>query len=108
MSYSRILLAKLLIIPSRAWARVIFNSPGFQEFRIGKCYFFGPPEFLELCRGAMDQLFRLDKALFDSIRRQKLRIWYEPIRKTVFYGLFGIPNTFLAWKEQGVIACIVY
>jgi hypothetical protein len=108
MSYCRILLAKLLIIPSRALVRVIFDSPGFEVLTIGNCSFLGPPEFLKLCSSAMDQLSNLDPALSDSIRQQKLRIWYEPRRTIVYYGLFGIPEAFLTWQEKGVIACILY
>ena len=108
MSYCRILLAKLLIAPSRAFARVFFTSPGFEAFAIGKCLFFGPPKFLELSRRAMDQLSTLDKPLSEAVRRQKLRIWYEPSRIIVHYGLFGVPDSFLAWQEQGLLACILY
>jgi len=80
----------------------------YQQWRIGKCQFWGPPDFVALCRGALDQLSLLDPVLYQSLPDEDLTLWYEPKGPAVFYGHFGITDAFVAWQEKGVLACVVF
>lgn len=50
----------------------------------------------------------MDPSLYESLAFQKLKLWYEPYGPMVFDGHFGISESFAAWKEWGVIACVLY
>ncbi len=56
----------------------------------------------------MEQLSSLDDSLYQDLLTQKLRFWYEPSGLAFFHRHFGIPKSYVAWKEQGVIACVLY
>jgi hypothetical protein len=56
----------------------------------------------------MEQLSILDQSLYWSLLAKKLRFWYEPQGRVLAERHYGISESFVAWKEQGVIACLVY
>lgn len=74
----------------------------------GTCVFYGPPDFLAVCSSAMERLSTLDRSLYGSLLAKKLTFWYEPQRLAVAERHYGISEAFVLWKEQGVIACLVF
>ena len=56
----------------------------------------------------MDKLQTADPALFLSILQEKFCVWYEPRSPAFFYKHFGISEAYFAWREQGIIVCLVY
>ena len=56
----------------------------------------------------MNMLSVLDKAIYESLVKGNYRFWHEPAGLTCFKKSCGIPDSYLAWKEQGVIACLVH
>jgi hypothetical protein len=80
----------------------------YGRWQAGNCCFYGPPGFLALCSKAMEQLSTLDESLYQSLLTQRLRFWYEPQLSAVFDGHYGITEAHLAWKESGVIACVLF
>lgn len=96
-------------LPLLTWARRRwYQSENYNCWHAGGCTFYGPPSFLALCSRAMDQLASLDKSLYQSLLEQELTFWYEPIRIAVVERGLGISEGFLKWKEQGIIACIIF
>ncbi len=103
--YFWFILAEALLPVGRVLIRLRCRAAGYGRHEEGNCCFLGPPEFLVLCSKAMEQLSKLDWPLHQSLVSQKLRFWYEPHGPAVFAGHFGISEGFVAWREQGVIAC---
>jgi len=85
-----------------------FRAAKYGYYRVGSCRFWGPPEFLALCSRAIDQLATLDPGVHGSVLTENLELWYEPAWHVIFYGHFGVSDSFVAWKEQGVIACVIF
>jgi len=79
-------------------------------WQAGNCNFYGPPEFLSLCSGAMKKLSDLDKSLHDALVAEQETFWYEPGGGKILCAErhYGINDAFVAWGEAGVIACLVY
>ncbi len=109
---------KLILMPLKisAWVllpvglallRLRCRALGYRSAETGHCWFWGPPEFLTLCLKSMQRLSTMDQSLYESLSGQNLTIWYEPNGPAVFLRHFGISENFAAWKEQGIIACII-
>jgi hypothetical protein len=84
------------------------GSAKYGRYSAGKCRFCGPPDFLALCGEATDKLSALDPHLYQSLLTRNLKFWYEPKGPAVFTGHFGISDGFVAWRHQGIIACVLY
>lgn len=56
----------------------------------------------------MEQLSALDQGVYESVLGQHFVFWFDPSGAAFFHRHFGIPESYAAWREEGVIACIVY
>jgi len=50
----------------------------------------------------------MDQPLHRALLAQHHRFWYEPKGAVLAERHYGIPETFVAWKELGIITCLVY
>lgn len=78
------------------------------RWRAGNCLFYGPRDFLDVCSNAVDLLAKLDPPLYRSLLAQHITFWYEPKGFVLLERHCGIPKSFLLWREQGVLACLVF
>jgi len=93
--------------PGRALIRRRCWAAKYSSFDLGNCSFYGPRDFIALCKNAMEQLSMLDPGLYEAALTQKLMLWYEPENVKNYFCMFGVPDSFVAWKEQGLISCVV-
>lgn len=100
-------MAMLLLLPALSFAfkRKARRLP---QWRAGDCAFYGSNEFIDHCRKAMEMLNLVDPSMYRLVTSERLGFWHEPRGPAVFSRHFGIPDSYLAWGEQGVIACILY
>jgi len=108
VSAFRFVTAKVLLPLSGVLVGLRWRAARYGRWRAGNCCFYGPPDFLAICSKAMEQLSVLDKSVYLSLLPQNFRIWYEPHGPAVFHRHFGISESYVAWREQGVIACVLY
>ena len=80
----------------------------YKRLQLQQCSFYGPAEFLSVCLSAMTTLSQLDKPLYESLVKGRYVFWHEPAGIVFFKEHCGIPDSYLAWKERGIIACIVH
>ena len=92
----------------RALFRRACAGAKYKRWCIGRCQFWGPPDFLALCSKSLDQLARLDAGLYQSLPSEDITLWYEPKGPALFYGHFGISEAFAAWGESGVLAGVLF
>ena len=92
----------------RALAWLTWRGSSYRLWCAGRCCFYGNPEFLALCRSAMECISLMDPVLHAFLEQEKLRFWFEPSGQAIFPRYFGISNEYIAWRESGVIACICY
>jgi hypothetical protein len=86
--------------------RLIGNS----RLSIGQLSFWGPPEFLHLCKDSAERLRKLDPALYARLTEQQSLCLYSATRleQAYFPQTFSVPDSFTQWGTDGVIARLVY
>jgi len=93
---------------SRAIIRLECHFLRYSSWRTGKCVFYGPDEFLATCSKALELLAMLDQPLYESLVAKRITCWLEPKGMVSVDKYFGIAPAFVKWKEQGIIAALVY
>jgi len=103
---------RILVHPIRpiGYCAVIFlicKPRRYGRLRFGGCTFYGPPFFLDLCKAACERLTEIDPELAQGFRSGFL-FWYDPVKLEQVEKLFSISDDYCVWKEQGIIAFLVY
>ena len=80
----------------------------YDALRIQNCYFYGSPDFVSISKSALSLLDVLDKPLHDSLLKSDYLFWEEPAGALYLKRLCGIAPEFVAWKQQGIIACVIH
>ena len=111
-AYQRSVFARLVMLLSQPFLVLTVKGrcrrDNYGLLRFGKSRFRGSPEFLALSSCAMDGLALLDPVLHRSVLAERLEFWYEPTCTLSFHGFQGISDGYLVWREQGVIAWIIF
>ncbi len=81
---------------------------GHERRWVGKCTFYGPVAFLNICEEAMHVLDERDPALSRSIRLHNYVFWYDRKRLIRFEKHFSINDAFQVWGSLGIVAMLVY
>ena len=102
-------------LPSPAIFRYIFrhDTGNNDEAHVGDCFFWGPSDFITVCKRAMSDLRGLDEDLFHHLTTSGRRtFWLEPeklgpVCEHAAKRFYFVSPAFYAWAEQGVIAILV-
>ena len=82
---------------------------GYARLKIGECRFYGPQGFLDLCKRALEMLDGCDRAVYQAVVSGRFVCWYEPRGSLAYFRhLCPVSEAYFAWREQGVITCLVY
>ena len=96
----------------RAACYMYFLVARYKRLRIGRCVFWGPREFLDLCGKSAEELRSLDEKLYDELFARRILFYSAPgTSRTQLHTMtssFSVPNEYCAWQEQGIISVFVH
>jgi hypothetical protein len=106
----RLLLSQILYPYKKALIAYMLGGPNprYGRVTVGESQFYGGKDFLSMSNNAMTMLSELDGQLYNSLTMLPFTFWEEPIRTTWFKLHCGVGPEYLAWKEKGIILCVVY
>jgi hypothetical protein len=112
---ARAFLANLLFLPPRRLYRIFFDRDTGRnnQVQIRDCRFWGPEEFTEACRSAVNELQRADEKLCAALMSSGvITFWLKPptLKQCVYDKVarfYNVDPAYYAWGTQGIIAFVV-
>jgi len=105
----RITLGYLLWPFFSCWLHSYCLVSRYKNLRIGRCSFWGPPEFLDLCERSARELKVLDPDLFQRLSERRILFYrFSEGHNHIFCRKFSIADGFCSWKVHGIISRLVY
>src|SRR5689334_11058910 len=82
---------------------------GYERYRLGKCSFFGPSEFIRHAQIAAERLRIEDAAIWRGLSANSILFWYHlnAVSENCFSNTFTIPERYLHWGAEGFISRLV-
>ncbi len=104
----KLLLAQVLFPLGKLISRLHFLVGDYMCANIGRCYYYGPVQFVQLFTESMKILHVEDKLVYMAVTEMDFTFWDEPARPVFIKRFCGIAPEYKAWKEQGIITCVIY
>lgn len=104
------IIARIISSGVRVWMILSFKLRGYKQARIGKCWFWGPGDFLESADEAMKRLADLDEQLYSEVISTTVAVyWYhtDDLIEDRISKCYSITQNCVGWGPEGIIMRVV-
>lgn len=108
MKYLRLLVIRALGALLHYFVLFRVKASGYRRLQIGRCRFYGPRRFIEMCQRAMGDLCTVDSTIYNEIASRRYLFWFDKTRLDFFAKHYAINDTYCDWGPKGIMTFLVH